>query len=117
LLLVAALPVALSAWIDPGHLVPLGAPSVRSPARSAAGAYVTNFANYDDRAIEKYLVPLRRGRVDVLALGSSRTQPLTASAFPGSVFATARCRAGCSTTRSASTDCTITPSAARGAWC
>jgi hypothetical protein len=86
LLLVAALPVALSAWIDPGHLVPLRG-SEREIARAlAAGAYVTNFANYDDRAIEKYLVPLRRGRVDVLALGSSRTQPLTASAFPGSVF-------------------------------
>jgi hypothetical protein len=86
LLLVAALPVAFSAWIDPGRLV---APrsSEREIARAlAAGANVTNFANYDDRAIEKYLVQLRGGRVDVLALGSSRVQPLTAAVFPGSVF-------------------------------
>jgi hypothetical protein len=86
LLLVAALPVAFSAWVDPGRLV-AHRRSEREIARAlAAGANVTNFVNYDDRAIEKYLVPLRNGRVDVLALGSSRTQPLTASAFPGSVF-------------------------------
>ena len=86
LLLVAALPVAFNAWVDPGRLV-TPRRSEREIARAlAAGANVTDFVNYDDRAIEKYLVPLRRGRVDVLALGSSRTQPLTASAFPGSTF-------------------------------
>ena len=63
LLLVAALPVAFNAWVDPGRLV-TPRRSEREIARAlAAGANVTDFVNYDDRAIEKYLVPLRRGRV------------------------------------------------------
>jgi hypothetical protein len=77
LLAVAALPVAFSAWIDPARLV---APrhAEREIARVlATGTNVTDFANYDDRAIEKYLAPMR-GRAEVLVLGSSRMQVLRA---------------------------------------
>jgi len=76
LLGIAALPVGFNAWIDPARLV---APrnAEREIARVlAAGHNVTNFANYDDRAIEKYLSPLRRERPEVLVLGSSRMQVL-----------------------------------------
>ena len=76
LIAIAALPVAFSAWIDPARLV-----AARSAEREiarvlAAGTNVTDFANYDDRAIEKHLAPLRRGRPAVLVLGSSRMQVL-----------------------------------------
>jgi hypothetical protein len=76
LLGIAALPIAFNAWIDPARLV-----APRSAEREiarvlAAGRNVTDFANYDDRAIEKHLAPLRRGRPDVLVLGSSRMQVL-----------------------------------------
>jgi hypothetical protein len=86
LLAVAAIPVAFSAWIDPARLV---APRTaeREIARVlASGGMVTDVANYDDRAIEKYLVPLRRQRAEVLMLGSSRMQPMPASAFAGKQF-------------------------------
>ena len=94
LLLVATSPIAFSAWIDPGRLV-TPRRSEREIARTlATGAYVTDFSNYDDRAIEKYLAPLRGARAEVLALGSSRMQPLPASAFPGAVFVNGAMRAG-----------------------
>ena len=94
LLLVATLPIVFSAWIDPLRLV-TPRRSERELARTlATGAYVTDFSNYDDRAIEKYLAPLRGARPDVLALGSSRMQPLSASAFPGTVFVNGAMRAG-----------------------
>jgi hypothetical protein len=75
LLGIAALPIGFSAWIDPARLV-----APRSAEREiarvlAAGTKVTNFANYDDRAIEKYLAPMR-ARPEVVALGSSRMQVL-----------------------------------------
>ena len=76
LLSIAALPVAFSGWIDPARLV---APRTaeREIARVlASGRSVTDFANYDDRAIEQYLAPLRRGRPEMLVLGSSRMQVL-----------------------------------------
>jgi hypothetical protein len=75
-LAIAALPVAFNAWIDPARLV---APRTaeREIARVlASGKNVTDFANYDDRAIEQHVAPLRRARPDVLVLGSSRMQPL-----------------------------------------
>ena len=75
LLAVAALPVAFAAWIDPARLV---APreAEREIARVlATGTNVTDVANYDDRAIEKYLAPMR-ARPEVLVLGSSRMQML-----------------------------------------
>ena len=73
LLGIAALPVAFSAWIDPARLV-----APRSTERDiarvlAAGSSVTNYANYDDRAIEKAMAPLR-ARPEALVLGSSRMQ-------------------------------------------
>jgi hypothetical protein len=76
LLAIAALPVAFSAWIDPARLV-----SPRNAEREiarvlAAGGNVTDVANYDDRAIEKYLAPLRAERAEVLVIGSSRMQML-----------------------------------------
>jgi hypothetical protein len=85
-LAVAALPVAFSAWIDPARLV-----APRSAEREiarvlASGGMVTDVANYDDRAIEKYLAPLRRERAEVLMLGSSRMQAMPASAFAGARF-------------------------------
>jgi hypothetical protein len=55
---------------------------------------VTDFANYDDRAIERSLAALRPARAEVLVLGSSRMQPLDASAFPGSAFANAAMQGG-----------------------
>jgi hypothetical protein len=75
LLGIAALPIGFSAWIDPARLV-----APRSAEREiarvlAAGTRVTNFANYDDRAIEKHLAPMR-ARPEVLVLGSSRMQML-----------------------------------------
>lgn len=73
LLGIAALPVAFSAWIDPARLVAPRA-TERDIARVlAAGSNVTNYANYDDRAIEKAMAPLR-ARPEVLVLGSSRMQ-------------------------------------------
>ena len=82
LLSIAALPVAFSAWIDPARLV-----APRSAEREiarvlASGRNVTDFANYDDRAIEKHLAPLRRGGPEVLVLGSSRMQVLRGSEGP-----------------------------------
>jgi hypothetical protein len=75
LLGIAALPVAFSAWIDPARLVAPRA-TERDIARVlAAGSNVTNYANYDDRAIEKATAPLR-ARPEVLVLGSSRMQML-----------------------------------------
>jgi hypothetical protein len=86
LLLIAVLPVAFSASVDPARLV---APrrSEREIARVlASGRNVTDFANYDDRAIEKYLALLRPARAEILGLGSSRMQPMPASAFAGRTF-------------------------------
>ena len=83
LLAIAALPVAFNARIDPARLV-----APRSAEREiarvlASGRNVTDFANYDDRAIEKHLAPLRRGRPEMLVLGSSRMQVFRGSAGPG----------------------------------
>jgi hypothetical protein len=80
---IAALPVAFSAWIDPARLV---APRTaeREIARVlASGTAVTDYANYDERAIEKHLAPLRRVRPQVLVLGSSRMQMLRGPGGPG----------------------------------
>jgi hypothetical protein len=86
LLVVAALPVAFSAWIDPARLV-AGKSAEREIARVlASGGMVTDVPNYDDRAIAKYLAPLRGERAEVLMLGSSRMTPMPASAFPGKRF-------------------------------
>ena len=75
LLGIAALPVAFSAWIDPARLVAPRA-TERDIARVlAAGSNVTNYANYDDRAIEQAMAPVR-ARPEVLVLGSSRMQML-----------------------------------------
>lgn len=82
LLGVAALPIGFNAWIDPARLV---APrqAEREIARVlAAGTNVTNFANYDDRAIEKHRAPMR-ARPEVLVLGSSRMQVVRGSGGPG----------------------------------
>jgi hypothetical protein len=94
LLVIAALPVAFSMWIDPARLV-----APRSAEREiarvlAAGGNVTDVANYDDRAIERYLAPLRPERAEVLVLGSSRMQPMPASAFDGKRFVNGAMQAG-----------------------
>ena len=86
LLVVAALPVAFSVWVDPARLV-----APRSAEREiarvlASGGMVTDVPNYDDRAIEKLLAPLHAERAEVLMLGSSRMTPMPASAFPGKRF-------------------------------
>ena len=83
---IAALPVAFSAWIDPARI--LGAPHEERAIAQAllAGHNVTDVTNYDDRAIEKLLAAGRTSRPDVLALGSSRIQPLSADAFQGARF-------------------------------
>ena len=86
LLVIAAVPVAFNVWIDPAHLV-TGKSAEREIARVlASGGMVTDVPNYDDRAIEKYLAPLRAERAEVLMLGSSRMTPMPASAFPGKRF-------------------------------
>jgi hypothetical protein len=93
LLAIAALPVVFSAWIDPARLV---APRTaeREIARVlASGGMVTEAWNYDDRAIEKFLAPLRSERPEVLMLGSSRMTPMPASAFPGKRFVNAAVQA------------------------
>ncbi|HEU4719807.1 MAG TPA: hypothetical protein VFS59_00480 [Gemmatimonadaceae bacterium] len=73
---IAALPVAFNAWIDPARLVAPRAAEREIARVLASGRAVTDFANYDDRAIERHLAPLRRGQPDVLVLGSSRMQVL-----------------------------------------
>jgi hypothetical protein len=86
LLVVAALPVAFSAWVDPAHLVTPKSAEREIARVLASGGMVTDAPNYDDRAIAKYLAPLRTERAEVLMLGSSRMTPMPASAFPGKRF-------------------------------
>jgi hypothetical protein len=86
LLVVAALPVAFSAWIDPARLVATKSAEREIARVLASGGMVTDVPNYDDRAIEKYLAALRGERAEVLMLGSSRMTPMPASAFPGKRF-------------------------------
>ena len=75
LLAIAALPVAFSAWIDPARLVAPRATEGDIARVLAAGSNVTNYANYDDRAIERAMAPMR-ARPEGLVLGSSRMQVL-----------------------------------------
>src|SRR4051812_36864710 len=91
---IALLPIAFSAWVDPAHL--LGAPAYsRAIARALAdGHYVTDVVNYDDRAIERARAAIRTDSVDVLAIGSSRLQPLTSSVFPSQRFVNASVAGG-----------------------
>lgn len=94
LLAIAALPVTFSAVVDPARLV-ASRESEREIARVlATGRNVTDVANYDDRAIERYLAPLRRERPEILGLGSSRMQPMPASAFAGRRFVNGAMQAG-----------------------
>jgi hypothetical protein len=79
LLGIAALPIAFSAWIDPMRLVAPRATEQDIARVLAAGSNVTNYANYDDRAIETGMAPLR-ARPEVLVLGSSRMQMMRACA-------------------------------------
>jgi hypothetical protein len=81
LLALAALPVAFSAWVDPARLVTTHDAEREIARVLASRRNVTDVANYDDRAIEKNLAPMRLGRAEVLVLGSSRMQPLRAAAF------------------------------------
>ena len=94
LLAVAALPIGFNAWVDPARLVSPRRAEQEIARALAAGHNVTDFSNYDDRAIERYLAPLRPAHIDVLVLGSSRVQPMPASAFPGAVFANAAMKGG-----------------------
>ena len=86
---VAALPVAFSAWIDPARLT--GWPDDERAIAQAllAGHSVTNVANFNDRTIERLLADGRDRAPEVLAIGSSRIQVLSASAFPGQSFVNA----------------------------
>jgi hypothetical protein len=86
LLVVAALPVAFSVWIDPARLVSSKSAEREIARVLASGAMVTDVPNYDDRAIEKVIAPLHSERPEVLMLGSSRMTPMPASAFPGKRF-------------------------------
>ena len=86
---VAALPVAFSAWIDPGRLRPWPDDERAIANALLAGHYVTDVVNFNDRAIEQLLAQGRTRAPDVLAIGSSRIQPLPASAFPGVAFVNA----------------------------
>ncbi|MDB4881891.1 MAG: hypothetical protein JWL95_657 [Gemmatimonadetes bacterium] len=86
LLSIAALPTGFSAWIDPARLVATRRAEAEIARVLASGRNVTDYANYDDRAIERSLVALRPARAEVLGLGSSRLQPMPASAFGGAVF-------------------------------
>jgi len=72
---VVALPMAFSAWIDPARLVTTRGAEREIARVLATGTNVTDFASYDDRAIEQHLAPTR-ARPEVLALGSSRMQAL-----------------------------------------
>jgi hypothetical protein len=86
LLAFAAMPVAFSAWIDPARFVTPRAEETAIARVLASGRNVTDFANYDDRAIARALVALKPERPEVLGLGSSRLQPLRESALPGRRF-------------------------------
>ena len=86
---VAALPVVFSAWIDPARLRPWPDDERAIADALLAGHYVTDVVNFNDRAIEQLLAEGRAHAPDVLAIGSSRIQPLPASAFPGVVFVNA----------------------------
>lgn len=83
---IAALPLAFSAWIDPARLVASRQEEDAIARALVSGKMVTGFASFDDRAIERSLVRLRTARPTVLAVGSSRLQPLPATAFPGETF-------------------------------
>ena len=72
---IAALPVGFNVWIDPARLVAPRSTEGDIARVLAAGSSVTNYANYDDRAIEKAMASLR-ARPEVLVLGSSRMQML-----------------------------------------
>jgi hypothetical protein len=74
-LVVASLPIAFNAWIDPARLVATRGAEREIARVLATGTNVTDVASYDDRAIEKHLAPMR-ARPEVLALGSSRMQVL-----------------------------------------
>lgn len=82
LLGIAALPVAFSAVVDPARLVASRRAEGEIVGALLAGHDVTDVTNYDDRVIHRELALARRAPVDVLALGSSRVQPLGAAAFP-----------------------------------
>ena len=86
---IAALPTLFGAWVDPLHL--LGAHTAeREMARVlASGRKVTDYNNYDDRALEREVAALRTGRPDVLVIGDSRVQAMPAAAFPGKRFVNA----------------------------
>jgi hypothetical protein len=86
---VAAAPIAFSAWIDPARLRAWPDEEHAIARALLAGHNVTDVANYSDRAIEALLVDGRSRAPDVLALGSSRIQPLPASAFPSEYFVNA----------------------------
>jgi len=89
LLCIAAVPVAFSAWVDPARLIASRGPEEAIARTLASGKNVAGFASYDDRAIERTLAALRTARPEVLVLGSSRMQPIPASAFPGATFVNA----------------------------
>jgi len=93
LLAIAALPVAFSVWIDPARLVSRRTAEREIARVLASGGMVTDAWNYDDRAIEKFLAPLRSGRPELLMLGSSRMMAMPASAFPGKRFVNAAVQA------------------------
>ncbi|MEO6525224.1 MAG: hypothetical protein ABIP93_01230 [Gemmatimonadaceae bacterium] len=93
LLLIGAIPVAFSAQVDPARLVASRDEEAAIARALASGMTVTDFTNYDDRAIERSLATLRPVP-KVLVLGSSRMQPLAASAFPGATFANAAMQGG-----------------------
>lgn len=83
LLAIAALPVLFSAVVDPARIVASRNAERAIAAALLAGHYVTDVTNYDDRVIHRELALARRAPVEVLALGSSRVQPLDRAAFPG----------------------------------
>ena len=86
---IAALPFAFSFWIDPARV--RGTPVAERAIAQALldGHYVTNVANYRDRAIERLLAGGRDFKPDVLVIGSSRSQSVPAEAFSGSSFVNA----------------------------
>jgi hypothetical protein len=86
LLAIGAMPLAFSAWVDPARFVTPPTEEAAIARELAAGHFVTNFSNYNDRAIARSLAALKRERPEVLALGSSRMQPLRSAGRPGASF-------------------------------
>ncbi len=89
IVVIGLLPLAFNAWIDPARLLGANADELSIANALASGHHVTNVMNYDDRSLARHQAERLASGPDILALGSSRMQALSSSAFPGERFVNA----------------------------